>query len=146
MKMWAWGVSFQSMRVLAKAEVSRAEEGRLASVVGNGKPSNGSQRSKEKGSKTLLRRPPKKLGIRDMIVVELGLVKVVELGMFCYFLDVTATGCVSGDLNRKQKKTGVVSWVLFVISISFYHFLHGFGTTLQILSIMEAPIRNFIGP
>ena len=66
---WASGVSFQSMRVLAKAEVSRAEEGTLARELENGKPSKGSQTSKEKGSKTLLRRPPKMLGINAIVVV-----------------------------------------------------------------------------
>ncbi|WP_447407313.1 hypothetical protein, partial [Clostridium perfringens] len=51
--------SFESMRVLAMAVVTRAEEGMLARVL---KPSNGSQMLREKGSKTLLRRPlPKRL-------------------------------------------------------------------------------------
>ena len=70
--MWASGVSFQSMWVLAKAEVSpAAEEGTLANELENGKPSKGSQTLKEKGSKALLRRPPKMVGISDMVVGEL---------------------------------------------------------------------------
>ncbi|KAF4374294.1 hypothetical protein F8388_002192 [Cannabis sativa] len=36
-----------------------------------GKSLNGSQTSREKGSKTLLRRPPKKLGMSDIWVVKL---------------------------------------------------------------------------
>uniref|UniRef100_A0A0A0KSC0 Uncharacterized protein n=1 Tax=Cucumis sativus TaxID=3659 RepID=A0A0A0KSC0_CUCSA len=84
LKMWACGVSFQSMRVLAKAEVSRAEEGALAKEFEKGKPSKGSQMSNEKGSKTLLRRPPKMLGTRAMVVeFEVGRSRLDRKRVFC---------------------------------------------------------------
>ena len=91
MKMWACGVSFQSMRVLAKVEVSRAEEGRLASEFENGKPWNGSQTSNEKGSKSLLRRRRKKLGMSDMAGEVLVCEKRVERNMsYCLVLMIGA--------------------------------------------------------
>ena len=63
LKTWASGVSFQSMRVLTKAEFSsRGKEGE-----GKGKSFKGSQTSREKGSKMLLLRLPKKLGIIDIL-------------------------------------------------------------------------------
>lgn len=63
----ASGVSFQSMGALAKAEVSRDDEGALARVEGKLKPSNGSQTSNENWSKMLLRRPQEMLGMSDML-------------------------------------------------------------------------------
>ena len=67
LKTWASGVSFQSMRALVKAEVSRVEEGTLARGVVKGNPSKGSQMSREKGSKMLLRRPlPRTLEMSDI--------------------------------------------------------------------------------
>ncbi|KAK2975661.1 hypothetical protein RJ640_025957 [Escallonia rubra] len=59
----ASGVSFQSTRGLATAAVSLPQLGALATAP---KPSNGSKMAREKGSKMLLRLPPKKLGIRAM--------------------------------------------------------------------------------
>ena len=58
LKTWASGISFQSIHVLAKAEVSPTVLGMLEREVLNRKPSKGSQRSREKGSKMLLRQPP----------------------------------------------------------------------------------------
>jgi len=72
----ASGVSFQSMRVLAIAAVSleTSERGKERAV------SNGSQTSREKGSKTLVLRPvPKKLGMSDIVLREL-LIDGSELG------------------------------------------------------------------
>ncbi|KAJ9548312.1 hypothetical protein OSB04_020855 [Centaurea solstitialis] len=60
---WASGVSFQSTRVFTKAEVSLEASNE---EVGKGKSLKGSQTSKLKGSKMLLRRPPKKLGMIDI--------------------------------------------------------------------------------
>ncbi|KAK2996470.1 hypothetical protein RJ639_026364, partial [Escallonia herrerae] len=57
------GVSFQLTRGLATAAVSLPQLGALVTAP---KPSNGSKMSREKGSKMLLRLPPKKLGIRAM--------------------------------------------------------------------------------
>ncbi|RVX13773.1 Copia protein [Vitis vinifera] len=58
LKTWAFGVSFQSMQVLANDAVSPGTD-RAPPV--NGKSWNGSHRSN-----VLFRRPPKKLGIRDI--------------------------------------------------------------------------------
>ena len=72
LKTWASGVSFQSMRVLANAVVSLANSDRGAdmAVLVKGKSWKGSQMSREKGSKMLLLRPPKRvLGIRDIFLV-----------------------------------------------------------------------------
>ncbi|KAI5386680.1 hypothetical protein KIW84_072998 [Lathyrus oleraceus] len=65
LKTCASGVSFQSTRVLTKAGFSRGNEAESEEFE-NGKSFKGSQTSREKGSKTLLLRPLKKLGIRDM--------------------------------------------------------------------------------
>jgi len=51
------------------ALLSPPEEVTLARVAEKGNPSKGSHISREKGSKTLLRLPPKKLGMRDIVVV-----------------------------------------------------------------------------
>jgi len=62
---WALGVSFQSMRAPANAAASESEEmrgKRLPLPEPKGKPWKGSQRSREKGSNTLLRR------ISDIVV------------------------------------------------------------------------------
>nr|GMD35890.1 Proline transporter 1 [Ipomoea batatas] len=68
---WASGVSFQSIRALAKADVSPAEApGAFATALENGNPWKGSHRSREKGSKMLLRRVPKMLGIKDIFLNE----------------------------------------------------------------------------
>ncbi|GAB4860171.1 hypothetical protein Ancab_011649 [Ancistrocladus abbreviatus] len=70
LKTWASGVSFQSIRMFANWDVSCADElGTLASTVELKKLSaNGSQTSRENGSKTLVRRPPKKLGMSDTVL------------------------------------------------------------------------------
>jgi len=60
------------MRVLASAVVSLANSDRGAdmAVLVKGKSWKGSQMSREKGSKMLLLRPPKRvLGIRDIFLV-----------------------------------------------------------------------------
>ena len=60
------------MRVLANADVSLAtsERGADRAVLVKGKSWKGSQMSREKGSKMLLLRPPKRvLGIRDIFLV-----------------------------------------------------------------------------
>ena len=62
LKTWASGVSFQSIRALANEEVSCTEVK---------SPSKGSHMSRENGSNTLVRRPPKMLGMRDMLVGKL---------------------------------------------------------------------------
>ncbi|KAF4349461.1 hypothetical protein G4B88_026241, partial [Cannabis sativa] len=56
--------SEHSTRALTKAEFSSDSFGK--DELDKGKSLNGSQTSREKGSKTLLRRPPKKLGMSDM--------------------------------------------------------------------------------
>ena len=58
LKTWASSVSFQSIRLLAKTKVSPTVLGMLEREVLNGKRSKGSHRSRKKGSKILLRRPP----------------------------------------------------------------------------------------
>lgn len=55
------------MRALANADVSLAVSGTLDRAVEEGKPSKGSQTSRENGSKMLLRRPPKMLGTSDIL-------------------------------------------------------------------------------
>lgn len=58
------------MRVLANADVSLENSGKdevVAREVVKGKLWNGSQMSREKGSKMLLRRPPKMLGMIDIL-------------------------------------------------------------------------------
>ena len=52
--------------MLANADVSRAEAGTLASAEVK-TPSKGSYMSRENGSKMLVLRPPKKLGMRDIL-------------------------------------------------------------------------------
>ena len=67
LKTWASGFSFQSICVLAKAEVLPTMLGMLDKVVLKGKLSKGSQMSREKGSKMLLRWPPPiTLGMSDI--------------------------------------------------------------------------------
>ncbi|KAI6686796.1 hypothetical protein NL676_032709 [Syzygium grande] len=66
---WASGVSFQSIRAFANAEVSRAEAGTLVSEEVK-RPSSGSQMSRENGSKTSVRRPPKMLGMSDIVITD----------------------------------------------------------------------------
>lgn len=56
LNMWASRVSFQSKEVFSLTEISRAELGMLEGVFGKGKPWEGSQTSREKGWKALLRR------------------------------------------------------------------------------------------
>lgn len=70
MKTWASGVSFQSILVLDMAVVSLAKAGSDAARVLKLNGIQGSQMSREKGSKTLVRLP-KKLGMID-IFCELG--------------------------------------------------------------------------
>jgi len=63
------GVSFQSTRVLTNAEFSRPDSGKEEErELGKGKSLKGSHTSREKGSKTLLLRPPNKLGISDRLI------------------------------------------------------------------------------
>ncbi|VFQ82571.1 unnamed protein product [Cuscuta campestris] len=61
---WLSGVSFQSIRAFANADVSLG----VLTAFENGNPWKGSQKSRENGSGTWLReRPPKKLGIREIL-------------------------------------------------------------------------------
>ncbi|KAJ9548311.1 hypothetical protein OSB04_020854 [Centaurea solstitialis] len=80
----ASGVSFQSTRVFTKAEVSLEASD---DEVGKGKSLKGSQTSKLNGSKMLLRRPPKKLGMIDIFSFD-----QIEFAI-CY-------GCISGALEN----------------------------------------------
>ena len=58
------------MRVLANADVSLANSDRGADMLVKGKSWKGSQMSREKGSKMLLLRPPKRvLGMIDIFLV-----------------------------------------------------------------------------
>ncbi|KAF8369287.1 hypothetical protein HHK36_032701 [Tetracentron sinense] len=61
---WASGVSFQSIRVLANADVS--PENSLRGAMEDGESWKGSQMSREKGSKMLLSWSSKKLGMIDI--------------------------------------------------------------------------------
>ncbi|XWS74068.1 hypothetical protein CRYUN_Cryun02cG0183600 [Craigia yunnanensis] len=105
----ASGVSFQSIWVLTKAEVSGvcvvSEEEKE-----KGKFLKGSQTSREKGSKTLLRRLPEKLGIRDIFGKE-------------------------NEMNRKLWQLGesrelsmlLLVWVLRAPEMEFYRICGGFS-------------------
>nr|DAD31219.1 TPA_asm: hypothetical protein HUJ06_010070 [Nelumbo nucifera] len=61
-------VSFQLMRALTKAKVSQAKLGTELRVVLKGKPSKGSQISRENGSKMLLHCSPKMLGMSNILL------------------------------------------------------------------------------
>jgi len=78
-KTCASGVSFQSTWVLTNAEFWGKEEER---ELGKGKSLKGSHTSREKGSKTLLLRPPKKLGISDMLTIIVGIDRDLKLCRF----------------------------------------------------------------
>jgi len=67
LKTCASGVSFQSTWVLTNAEFWRESSEEEERELGKGKSLKGSHTSREKGSKTLLLRPPKKLGISDIL-------------------------------------------------------------------------------
>ena len=95
LKRWAFGVSFQSIWLLVKAEVSPTMLGMLKREVLNRKPSKGSQRSST--SKMLLHRPPPRtLGMSDIFYkcwIDLLswtnnflMIKLME--RTCYILDV----------------------------------------------------------
>jgi len=68
LKTWASGVSFQSMRVLTKAEFSRE----MREEEGKGKSLNGSK--EEKGSKMMS---------RDRLLKKLGIIAMIDM---CYLL------------------------------------------------------------